>query len=77
MAKEKKMARVRYEKDEKTGREKYHLEIWDNEWGEWTEMVASRFVADGEHPGSPTDFIHYSLLLEVINLVQHGYEIDI
>ena len=72
-----KMARVRYFKDDAIDREYYALEIWSDADGQWEEEMRTRFVADANHPGTATDFIHYTLLIRVIQLVNDGYDIDI
>lgn len=77
MKNNRKMARVHYIKDDTIDREYYALEIWDNDTGRWEEELRTRFVADANHPGSPTDFIHYTLLIRVIQLANDGYDIDI
>lgn len=77
MKNDRKMARVRYKRADAIDREYYCLDIWSNADGRWEEEMCTRFVADAEHPGSPRDFIHYALLIRVIQLVNDGYDIDI
>lgn len=80
MAKEKKMARVRWDKVEQpdgTFEERYILERWNEDEGCWEAENRSWFVADADNPKGPKDFIHYTLLIDVINMVNDGYEIDI
>ena len=76
MAKNKKIARVRYDDGKESGQEKYVLEIWSNEDGMWSEYMATRFVADAKHPKAGEEFVHYALVTEIVNLVNHGYSID-
>ena len=70
-------ARVRYDDGKVSGKESYHLEIWDDYTQAWGEYIASRFVADAKNPDAGADFIHFRILVEAINLVNNGYEIDI
>lgn len=80
MAKEKKMARVRWDKVKQpdgTFEERYILEKWNEDEGIWEAENRSWFVADADSPNGPKDFIHYTLLIDVINMVNDGYEIDI
>ncbi len=77
MANDPKKARVRWEKNEATGEEQYFLETWNWDEGRWEVQNQSGFVADADSLGGPKDFIHYSLLVDAIILVNQGYEIDI
>lgn len=72
-----KRAWVRYDMDEKTKVETYTLLFWSDADAGWREEMKTRFVADAKHPDGPTDFIHYSLLLRVIELVNDGWEVEI
>ena len=76
MAKSKKIVRVRYDDGKESGQEKYVLEIWDDENQMWSEYIATRFVADAKHPEAGAEFVHYELVTEIVNLVNHGYSID-
>lgn len=77
MAKRVKKARVRYDNGKESGQEKYILEIWDNETGSWGTMMATRFVTDYKHPETGDEFVHYTLVTNIIQLVNQGYEVDI
>lgn len=77
MAKLKKKARVRYDDGKVSGKEQYALEFWSEADGKWHEDMATRFVADAKHPESGDEFVHYSLVTRIIDLVNQGYDIDI
>lgn len=77
MKKQPKKARVRYDSGKESGQEKYVLEIWSEADGDWSEVMTTRFVADAKHPEAGEEFIHYSILINVIELVTNGYQIDI
>lgn len=77
MAKEKKLARVRYDDGSQSGQEKYIIEIWSDEDQCWHENMASRFVADAKHPEAGAEFVHFGIVTQVIYLVNMGYSIDI
>ena len=77
MAKRIKKARVRYDSGKESGQEKYILEIWDNESGSWKMSMSTRFVADAKHPETGDEFVHYTLVTNIIWLVNNGYEMEI
>lgn len=76
MAKGKK-AWVRYDDGAKSGEEKYELLLWDEKNKEWGLDLATRFVADAEHPDAGKQFVHYSLITEVLYLIGRGYSVEI
>ena len=77
MAKSNKMARVRYDDGKESGTEQYIIEIWDKDTGSWGFDRASRFVADAKHPEAGADFVHYSLITELVKLANLGYSLEV
>ena len=77
MAKREKKARVRYDNGAESGREEYALEIWDADTGSWGLVMSTRFVADAKHPETGDEFVHYTLVTQIIDLVNRGYSIEI
>lgn len=77
MAKNKKLARVRYDDGKESGEERYILEIYDWDTASWGMVMSTRFVADARHPETGDEFVHYTLVTSIIQLVTNGYEIDI
>ena len=72
-----KRAWVSHQKNAVTGRETYTLNIWNNEEWHWEPQSRTNFVADADDPKGPKDYIHFSMLIDVIRLAREGYEVDI
>ena len=77
MAKLKKKAWVRYDGSVENGTDRYTLLVWSDEDCEWQEDMTVPFVADAKRPEAGRLFVHYSLVVRIIELAGQGYEIDI
>ena len=77
MAKAKRTARVRYDDGKQSGTERYILETYNYDIGKWEEIKTTDFVTAVEHPSTEKEYIHYSMLTEVIWLFSQEYSVEI
>lgn len=67
--KNKMKARVGYS----TSNDAYVVELFDEKENEWSmSMMVKCVAANGQED---TDFVHYTLVTEILNLIDLGYEV--